>query len=65
MSGTPQQNGVAERMNRTLMDMVMSILSNSELPLFLWNEALKTVMFVLNRISSKVVPKTPFELWNG
>jgi hypothetical protein len=64
MSGTPQQN-VAERINRKLMDMVMSILSNSELPLFLWNEALKTVMFVLNRISSKVVPKTPFELWNG
>jgi transposase InsO family protein len=65
MSGTPQQNGVAERMNRTLMNMVMSILSNSELPLFLWNEALKTLMFVLNYISSKVVPKTPFELWNG
>jgi transposase InsO family protein len=35
MSGTPQQNGVAERRNRTLMDMVRSMLSNSELPLFL------------------------------
>jgi len=65
MSGTPQQNGVAERRNRTLMDMVRSMLSNSELPLFLWSEALKTVVYVLNWVPSKVVPKTPFELWNG
>lgn len=35
MPGTPQQNGVVERRNRTLMDMVRSMLSNSELPLFL------------------------------
>jgi transposase InsO family protein len=65
MPGTPQQNGVAERRNRTLMDMVRSMLSNSELPLFLWSEALKTDVYVLNRVSSKAVPKTPFELWNG
>jgi transposase InsO family protein len=38
MPGTPQQNGVAERRNRSLMDMVRSMLSNSELPLFLWSE---------------------------
>jgi len=38
------------------------MLSNSELPLFLWSEALKTVVYVLNRVPSKVVPKTPFEL---
>ncbi|GJY27449.1 retrovirus-related pol polyprotein from transposon TNT 1-94 [Tanacetum coccineum] len=36
MSGTPQQNGVAERRNRTLMDMVRSMLANSNLPKFLW-----------------------------
>ena len=62
MLGTPQQNGVAERMNRTLMDMVRSMVSNSNLPLTLWSEALKTAMYVLNRVPSKVVPKTPFEL---
>jgi hypothetical protein len=45
--------------------MVKSMLSNSELPLFLWSEALKTNVYVLNRISSKAVPKTPFELWKG
>ena len=47
------------------MDMVRSMLSNSYLPLFLWSEALKTAMYVFNRVPSKVVPKTPFKLWNG
>jgi transposase InsO family protein len=39
----PQQNGIAERWNRTLMDMMCSMLSNSTLSLSLWMEALKTV----------------------
>ena len=63
MLGTPQQNGVSERRNRTLMDMVRSMLSNSSLPVSLWMYALKTVMYLLNRVPSKVVQKTPFELW--
>ncbi|KAK2965851.1 hypothetical protein RJ640_027138 [Escallonia rubra] len=61
--GTPQQNGVAERQNRTLMDMVRSMICQSTLPEFLWVEALKTAMHILNRVPSKSVPKTPFELW--
>jgi hypothetical protein len=61
----PQQNGVAERRNHTLMDMVHSILSNSMLPLSLWMEALKTVAHIINRMLSKSVPKTRFELWIG
>jgi len=65
MPGTPQQNGVAERRNRTLMDMVRSMMSNSSLPKSLWMYALKTVVYLLNRIPSKAVPKTPFELWTG
>lgn len=44
--------------------MVISMISNSSIPLFLWSEALKTTVHILNRISSKVIPKTPFELWN-
>ena len=64
MSGTPQQNGVAKRRNRTLMDMVRSMISNSQLPLSLWSEALKTTVYVLNWVPSKAVIKTPFELWN-
>jgi len=65
MSGTPQQNGVSERRNRTLMDMVRSMLSNSCLPVSLWMYALKTAMYLLNRVPSKVVQKTPFELWTN
>lgn len=65
MPGTPQQNGVAERRNRTLMDMVRSMLSNSSLPIFLWMHALKTAVYLLNRVPSKAVSKTPFELWTG
>ncbi|KAK2988522.1 hypothetical protein RJ640_022473 [Escallonia rubra] len=48
--GTPQQNGVAERRNRTLMDMVRSMICQSTLPEFLWVEALKTAVHILNRV---------------
>ncbi|RVX16253.1 Retrovirus-related Pol polyprotein from transposon TNT 1-94 [Vitis vinifera] len=65
MPGTPEQNGVAERRNRTLIDMVRSMMSNSTLPEYLWGEALKTAIHILNRVPSKVVPKTPYELWVG
>lgn len=47
------------------MDMVRSMISNSNLPLSLWSEALKTAVYILNRVPTKAVPKTPFELWNG
>jgi hypothetical protein len=50
---------------RTLMDMVMSMLSYSNLPLGLWMEALKTAMQILNKVPSKSVAKTPYELWTG
>ena len=62
MSGTPQQNGVAERRNRTLLDMVRCMLSNSSLPKFMWGEALRTAAYILNQVSSKSVLKTPYEL---
>jgi len=60
MLGTPQQNGVSERRNRTLMDMVTSMLSNSSLPVSLWMYALKIVMYLLNRVPSKAVSKDTF-----
>ena len=63
MHGSPDQNGVAERRNRTLMDMVRSMRSNTKLPQYLWFEALKTSVYILNRVPTKVVPKTPFELF--
>jgi hypothetical protein len=48
MSNDPQQNGVAEGCNRTLMDMVISMLSYSTLPISLWMDALKTAVHILN-----------------
>ena len=61
--GEPQQNRVAKRRNRTLMDMVHSMISYSTLPMSLWMEALKTVIHILKREPSKSVPKTLYELW--
>jgi transposase InsO family protein len=61
--GEPQQNGVAERCNRTLMDMMRSMMSYSDLSLSLWMETLKTTIHILNRVPSKAVPKTPYESW--
>ena len=43
--------------------MVRSMVSNSNLPLSLWSEAIKTATYVLNQVPTKAVPKTPFELW--
>jgi hypothetical protein len=63
--GEPQRNGVVERRNRTLMDMVRSMLSYSTLPVNLWMEALKTATHILNKVSSKSVPTTPYERWTG
>lgn len=63
--GKPQQNRVAERRNRTVMNMMRSMLSNSTLPVSLWMEALKTAAHISSRVPSKSVPKTPYELWTG
>ena len=62
---TPQQNGVAERRNRTLLDMTRSMMSYLELPVFLWGYALETAAYILNHVPSKSLPKTPRELWSG
>ena len=63
--GTPQQNGVAERRNRTLLEMVRSMMSYSCSSIFFWGYALNTAIHLLNLVPSKSVPKTPMELWSG
>ncbi|XP_024192419.2 uncharacterized protein LOC112196335 [Rosa chinensis] len=45
--------------------MVRIMISRSSLPIFLWGEALKTANYISNRVPSKAVDKTPFEIWNG
>ena len=63
--GTPQQNGVAERRNRTLLDMMRSMMSYFSLLTSFWGYALQTVVYILNMVPSKSIPNTPLELWNG
>ncbi|KAJ6791386.1 Uncharacterized protein M6B38_244565 [Iris pallida] len=62
---SPQSNGVAERKNRTLLDMVNAMLLSSGAPDNLWGEALLSACYILNRIPSKTNDKTPYELWKG
>ena len=63
MPGIPRQNGVAEKWNRTLKDVVRSMIAHTTLPELLWSEALKTAVYLLNRLPSKTITKTPYELW--
>lgn len=55
------QNGVAERKNRTLKEMMNSMLNNSGAPPSLWAEAILTANSVLNKIPPKKSDKTPYE----
>nr|GEV70537.1 putative reverse transcriptase domain-containing protein [Tanacetum cinerariifolium] len=62
---TPQHNGVLERRNRTLLDMVRSMMSQTTLPKSFWDYALETAACILNMVSTKKVEKTPYEVWHG
>ena len=63
---TPQQKGVSERKNQTIMEMVRCMLHEKGLPKEYWAEATNTAVFLLNRLSTKAVNgKTPFETWYG
>ncbi|RXN36740.1 Retrovirus-related Pol poly from transposon TNT 1-94 [Labeo rohita] len=63
---TPEQNGVAERMNKTLMETVRSMLADAKLPQKFWAEALSTAVYLRNRSPTKSVKgMTPFEAWTG
>nr|GEW05160.1 putative ribonuclease H-like domain-containing protein [Tanacetum cinerariifolium] len=62
---TPQQNGVVERRNRTLVEVARTKLSFANLPLFLWADAIATACFIQNRsIIHKHFNKTPYESMN-
>ena len=66
VAGTPQQNGLAERMNRTLMDKVRCLLIQSGLPKTFWAEATCTAAYLINRSPSTAIEKkTPMEMWSG
>ena len=61
---TPQQNGFAKRKNRTLVDIVNVMILSAKLPFNLWGEALLIACHVHNRVPSKKIKVSPYELWN-
>nr|GEU41786.1 hypothetical protein [Tanacetum cinerariifolium] len=63
---TPQQNRVAERRNRTLIEAARTMLADAKLPVTFWAEAVNTACYVQNRVLvNKSQNKTPYELFNG
>nr|GFA46767.1 hypothetical protein [Tanacetum cinerariifolium] len=63
---TPQQNGIAERKNRTLIEAARTMLADSLLPIPFWAEAVNTACYVQNRVLvTKPQKKIPYELLHG
>ncbi|KAL4282230.1 hypothetical protein GQ457_03G037800 [Hibiscus cannabinus] len=63
---TPEQNGVSERRNRSIMEMDRCMLHEKELPKTFWAKAANTAVFLQNRLPTKALKdKTPFEAWYG
>ncbi|GJR51196.1 putative ribonuclease H-like domain-containing protein [Tanacetum coccineum] len=63
---TPQQNGVAERRNRTLIEAARTMLADSKLPTTFWAKVISTVCYVQNKVLVvKPHNKTPYELFRG
>ena len=63
---SPQQNGVAEWKNRTIMEAAKEMLHDQDLPMHIWAEAARTVMYVQNRTPHRVLEnKTPEEVFSA
>ncbi|KAJ0509944.1 putative RNA-directed DNA polymerase [Helianthus annuus] len=63
---TPQQNGVAERRNKTLMNMVRCLLIEKQMPKWFWTEAANWACHILNRcVTSALEDRIPEEVWSG
>lgn len=62
---TPQLNGVAERMNRTLVQKARAMIHNAKLEQSYWGEAILTATYLINREPTNALGtnKTPFEMW--
>ncbi|KAL0641693.1 hypothetical protein Bca4012_102979 [Brassica carinata] len=62
---TPQQNGVAERKNRHLMEVARSMMYHANVPKRFWGDAVQTACYLINRIPTKVLKNlSPFEVLN-
>lgn len=64
--GTPQQNGVAERKNRDLLEKTRSLMIQMNVPKKFWSQALLTATYIINRLLTQVLnAKSPFEVMKG
>jgi IS30 family transposase len=62
----PQQNGVVERKNQTIMEVMKAMIHDQDLPMHMWEEVAKTVVYVHNRSPHKILEnKTPEEMFSG
>ena len=64
----PQQNGVAERFNQTLEDRVRTMLITAQLPVSVWEYAIKYATWLINRSATSTLLEerlTPYEAWTG
>lgn len=63
---SPQQNGAAERRNRTILERVRALLFDSKLPAYMWGEAIFLAVYIINRSPSAVLDNiTPHEVATG
>jgi len=65
VTDTPQQNGVAERLNRVLVEMARTVMRHKDVDQDHWVDAIKTAVYIKNHDTSRALPvgETPFELW--
>jgi hypothetical protein len=63
-SYTPQQNGVAERKNRSIVEMAKCMLKAKGLPKSFWAEAVHTAAYLLNRSPTSALQRTPNSFWS-
>ena len=65
-SYSPQQNGVVERRNQTVVGMARALLKQRGMPAVFWGEAVVTAVYILNRSPTKALNgMTPYEAWHG
>ncbi|KAJ0179281.1 hypothetical protein K1T71_004993 [Dendrolimus kikuchii] len=62
---TPEQNGLCERLNRTVVEKAKCMLFDADLKKHFWAEAVNTAVYLRNRSIASGINKTPFEIWYG
>ncbi len=62
---SPEENGVSERLNRTICEPTQAMLKDSDLNSHLWSKAIKTAVYIKNQSSTQVLNMTLYEAWTG